>query len=480
MRGLTKAWVPTLVALVCLLAACPTYAQWTWKDPNGKTRTRAELDNILKENHVYEESQGKRGARAGLFGADLNGAELNGAFLTGADLRGANLKGADLVGAHLNGAYLTGAYLTGADVGGADLNGAELSGAHLNRAVLTRAHLGHADLVGAVLGGADLNGADLDNARLNSADLSGAELVQTDLRHAHLGYADLVGAELGGADLTGADLDESKLKDVDFNGADLEHVKFEPITLPELRGIAAAKNLKLLWYDDDPDALSQLRKQFADGGFREQARKITYALKRRETEKSWQGCTSRKLPDGKTPRAILWSSDSNVANCGSYVLNRVFFDLTCQYGMSPGRPLDIGVLIWFVCSVLYFACIRSTGKAGLYRVYAQSFQEPPVAQRRVERISPVAITHTHVVRRHFQYLWREWPVFRACMFFSMMSAFNIGFRDINFGRWLRSLTRQEFDIKAVGWARVISGWQSLLSVYLIALWVLSYFGHPFG
>jgi hypothetical protein len=33
-----------------------------------------------------------------------------------------------------------------------------------------------------------------------------------------------------------------------------------------------------------------------------------------------------------------------------------------------------------------------------------------------------------------------------------MSAFNIGFRDINFGRWLRLLTRQEVDIKAVGWA----------------------------
>jgi len=65
------------------------------------------------------------------------------------------------------------------------------------------------------------------------------------------------------------------------------------------------------------------------------------------------------------------------------------------------------------------------------------------------------------------------------MFFSLMSAFNIGFRDINFGRWLRLLTRQEFDIKAVGWARVTAGWQSLISVYLIALWVLTYFGRPF-
>jgi hypothetical protein len=61
------------------------------------------------------------------------------------------------------------------------------------------------------------------------------------------------------------------------------------------------------------------------------------------------------------------------------------------------------------------------------------------------------------------------------MFFSLMSAFNIGFRDINFGRWLRLL-----DIKAVGWARVVAGWKSLISVYLIAMWVLTYFGRPFG
>ena len=69
---------------------------------------------------------------------------------------------------------------------------------------------------------------------------------------------------------------------------------------------------------------------------------------------------------------------------------------------------------------------------------------------------------------------------RAAMFFSLMSAFNISFRDINFGRWLRMLTKREYDLKAVGWARTVSGFQSLVSVYLIALWVLTYFGRPFG
>jgi hypothetical protein len=51
---------------------------------------------------------------------------------------------------------------------------------------------------------------------------------------------------------------------------------------------------------------------------------------------------------------------------------------------------------------------------------------------------------------------------------------------VDFGRWLRLLTTHEYDLKAVGWARTVSGCQSLLSVYLIALWVLTYFGRPFA
>ena len=136
-------------------------------------------------------------------------------------------------------------------------------------------------------------------------------------------------------------------------------------------------------------------------------------------------------------------------------------------------------MLWFLCSFLYFACIHTHGEAGLYRVYGQSIGDDPSAQRRVERISPLSTKYSPGPRLLFQFFRRECLLLRTSMFFSLMSAFNIGFRDINFGRWLRLLTRQEFDIKAVGWARVIAGWQSLISVYLIALWVMTYFGRPF-
>ena len=37
----------------------------------------------------------------------------------------------------------------------------------------------------------------------------------------------------------------------------------------------------------------------------------------------------------------------------------------------------------------------------------------------------------------------------------------------------------EYSLQAVGWVRVVAGAQALLSVYLLAMWVLTQFGQPF-
>jgi Pentapeptide repeats (8 copies) len=346
----------------------------------------------------------------------------------------------------------------------------------------TRADLHGADLHGANLPGANLEGADLSGATLEDAHLNRADLTVATLKGADLWGANLEDAGLGGANLHGANLGNAKLTGAWFSSANLGGAIFEPRSLPNLRGIAAAKNLQSLVYVINPDALVQLRKQFEDAGFREQEREITYALKRVEAEVSCLECISRIFPRIKDPyevRTGLVESRGILANCGSCVFNKAFFDWTCQYGLSPGRPLILGLLLWFLCSLLYFGFIHTSGESGLYRVYGQSVGEDPKAQRRVERISLQDTRQLRGLRWLFQFFRREFLLLRTSMFFSLMSAFNIGFRDINFGRWLRLLTRQEFDIKAVGWARVIAGWQSLISVFLIALWVLTYFGRPF-
>ena len=65
------------------------------------------------------------------------------------------------------------------------------------------------------------------------------------------------------------------------------------------------------------------------------------------------------------------------------------------------------------------------------------------------------------------------------LYFSLLSAFRIGWRDLSLGNWLVRMQRREYVLKATGWPRVISGVQSLVSVYLLALWLLSYFARPF-
>jgi len=62
----------------------------------------------------------------------------------------------------------------------------------------------------------------------------------------------------------------------------------------------------------------------------------------------------------------------------------------------------------------------------------------------------------------------------AAFLFSLISVFDIGF-----GRWIRMLQPRDFDVRAPGWMRTVSGIQSLLGVALVALSILSYFGHPF-
>jgi len=488
-----------LAACLALLVPSHTGAQeqkeWTWKDREGKTRTRAELERILAASKLWLESFQSRGSQADLSDAKLGGADLSDAKLVAADLSDAKLGGAnlnraklisadlshaDLRGADLTGAELLNADLTGADLSNADLSNADLDGADLSRTRLSDAVLIHADLSDTKLIGAELNSADLTGARLFKADLTGADLLRADLDGAYLSSADLNGADVSGAqlngaqlngadlrgaqlssahleganvlqaNLTGAQLFDAELKDADFFHVDLQGAYFEPKSNPEIRGIAAAGHLERMTYKENPDALVQLRKQFQENGFRTQERKITYALSRRKAEL-----------DGPVER---W-------------FQRVAFDLTCQYGMNPGRALQIWLALLLFCWLVYAVFIHVPGESGIYRL--QKIGEPAAKEEIEEKIRPRMISSHPFWRFPFRLVSQELRVLFWAGSFSLMSAFNIGFRDINFGRWLRLLPRTEYDLKAKGWARTVAGFQSLISVYLIALWVLTYFGRPF-
>ena len=102
-----------------------------------KKITKEELKTILEQHKLWLDSDGEKGKRANLTGADLTGANLTRANLTHANLYRANLTGADLTGADLTNAYLRCANLYGAILSGANLSGVDLTGADLSHADLT-------------------------------------------------------------------------------------------------------------------------------------------------------------------------------------------------------------------------------------------------------------------------------------------------------------------------------------------------------
>jgi hypothetical protein len=283
--------------------------------------------------------------------------------------------------------------------------------------------------------------------------------------------------------LNGAFLMNTKLAEADLGGADLAHVVFEPSTLPDARTLASARNLDLLTYGSEPTALVGMRKALADSGFQYQARQVNYALKRRENEIELLSCCPSCQPSWplNTVNPLVYSSHISsralellnghqygelAKHCLIYMANRVGLDLTCQYGLNSARPIEIGIAIWLICSFIFLAFIHHPGSSGLYIICADGIEVDPNADKGVVPIKAGPVHGWRAVVR------REVVLIRQAMFFSLMNGINLGFKEIDLGRWLRLLPRRELDIKAVGWARTVAGIQALCTLYLVVLWIL--------
>ena len=53
--------------------------------------------------------------------------------------------------------------------------------------------------------------------------------------------------------------------------------------------------------------------------------------------------------------------------------------------------------------------------------------------------------------------WRVLAVPPLAFYFSLLSAFNIGWRELNVGTWITRIQKREYTLRATGWVRMISG-----------------------
>ena len=450
--------------------SCDHHAEgeWIWVDRSGQTKSEADLQKILNDHQRWLGTAHREGERADLSGAKLKKAVLPNRNLSEALLTDSDLSYVDLTGALLSKTALRGANLTCASLKGAQLEEVDLTGIDLTHTIISNAVFNYAILVGV-----SLKGSVLGNTRFNSTNLSGADLSGADLANAEIAGSDLRNANLKNANLIGVNLSQVRLEDADLFGA-----TYEPSGDPTPKSIAFAKNIEYMTYRSNSGPLASLRGVFKEMGFRDQERKITFSLKSRQGELLRETCADHK------------------GNCVEYWVNRILFDHTSQYGMNPGRVLVILLVIVVLSTLIYWLLMIRLQNSGLSIIIPEhqdnqplwllaDLSNPGVTQTvglvttRACKVQPRELHQFKALGYYREWIRRERALVWVSFVFSLMSTFNIKFRDVDFGRWLRQLTTKEYDIKAVGWTRTVSGLQALLSVYFIALLLVTYFGRPF-
>lgn len=165
------------------------------------------------------------------------------------------------------------------------------------------------------------------------------------------------------------------------------------------------------------------------------------------------------------------------------IFQLVLFEWTCDYGMTPSRPLLIMFVGLFIFTLPYLLALRSGNpETGVWlllpsdRVLDRKLKDHPI---KLTTRTPFRPLPENRWARRMAYLRRGWRSLRLAFYFSLLSAFYLGWRELNVGTWISRLQKQEYNLRATGWVRTVSGLQSLLSVYLLALWALTYFGRPF-
>jgi len=301
-----------------------------------------------------------------------------------------------------------------------------------------------------------------------SLDLGGAYLVNADLANDTLCRVLLCGANLTGADLRGADLTGAILSEeqslffecttpTQFWYADVAGCIFEPVDLPSIASMSTAKGLRSLRWRSSPAALVQLREEFGKLGFKQAEREVVCALRRHDP--------------GFFDKLFL-------------------FDLFCEYGSNLSLLVRWVIGLWAACALCYYRFFFTGDGSGIRLIEAirnrdkharlwDTFHDDKKESLEFELKYNSSNLVGHWPNPKFAHLDLRLRFIWWALFFSAISAFNIGFRDVNFGRWLRLLTRRDFDLQPYGWVRVISGVQALISVYLVALWILSFVGTPF-
>jgi len=243
-----------------------------------------------------------------------------------------------------------------------------------------------------------------------------------------------------------ANLDSPSLKDALEKGIELKSVFEKQSTSSDIEPL---EKLQVLWGEKNKKPiLANFKSYFKEAGLRDLERETTYAIEYGKTDSA--------------PLFVKW-------------VKFIFFELTSGYGLHYIRPLIILFSLIGVFTIVYIFPLIGIGKNGIYRMWSKDrVKKDKVIEERERLIYRIWLKNRFIKTRT--------NIFKAigyAFYFSMLSSFHIGWRDLNVGSWIARIQPREYNLKATGWVRTVSGIQSLISIYLLALWVLTQFGRPF-
>lgn len=438
----------------------------------GQQLSKQKIVQLLSKQHSKAKPLNLCGSH--LSGIDLSGLDLSYVNLSGSDLSSTKFVNSNLSHANLTKAYFRWSNLEAANLFNANLSHANFENAHLNKADLRQSNAQHANFSRAQMGYSLLSGAnftnasflnakmehvDLNWATLTQANLQGAVLENAELQHTKLIKADLSGAVLENTDFSFANLQQAKiintnLLNANFFRANFLNVLYQPQLgkLPNVLMLVSSINFHTMNFKPQlgGPALAQLRAEYKRLGLRTMERTITAMLKIKQMQMAWQ-------------RGGWGYFESTI--------NYLLFYITCGYGASPGQPLLIflGLMVIFIFP--YISSIRNPNRHnGITISWAgKRFYQWNRGSQDTDNKRIYCMVKTRNWRLALQY----------ATFFSLLASFQIGWRELNVGNWITRIQPREYCLTPKGWVRTIAGTQSLLSAYLIVLWVLTYFGRPF-
>jgi hypothetical protein len=313
--------------------------------------------------------------------------------------------------------------------------------------------------------------AALKKAEFTDCDMSGSDFTAVNGEEIKFRHDTLTKARFDAAKLKGSIFEGGDLKDATFLASDMSGVLFAPDTLPNDRSLARALSLSRIRAPYNEVALFQLRNQFREAGNASQAREITYAIESGRQERYAGECST-----GLDSTLVIGRGE-RLAACGMYSIRALAFSFTCHFGLTPWRPLLLLVYMWVLCTILLFVILASTRKRLVSIAVTRALGgKTRVREYGIGEFREHLVFNAKGLRRLVRSVLR---FLRISARLSLVNLFNLQFRDVEVGKWLRMMSFRDYDLKPKGIVRTISGIESILSLYLIALWVLVYFGDPF-